>query len=131
MASGQVITIGLPARFQLLQSNLRFKLLDLPQDFQTLVQTYYKRKCRGCGKQPKESCVCLQCGEVVCFLRDCCKNLPGMKQSEGELSYHARMCEGGNAIYLSTSTGAIILIEEERSSQRASPYINKFGETFS
>jgi hypothetical protein len=54
-----------------------------------------------------------------------------MKPSEGELSYHARMCEGGNAIYLSTSTGAIILIEEERSCQRPSPYVNKFGETFS
>jgi hypothetical protein len=54
-----------------------------------------------------------------------------MKPSEGELSYHTRICEGGNAIYLSTSTGAIILIEEGRSSQRPSPYANKFGEAFS
>ena len=54
-----------------------------------------------------------------------------MKPLEGELSYHARTCEGGNAIFLSTSNGAIILVEEERSSQRPSPYVNKFGETFS
>jgi len=54
-----------------------------------------------------------------------------MKPSEGELSYHARTCEGGTAIYLCTSNGKIIMVENERSSQRPSPYVNKFGDTFS
>lgn len=54
-----------------------------------------------------------------------------MKINEGELSYHARTCEGGSALYLCTTNGKIILVEDERSSQRPSPYINKFGETFS
>jgi hypothetical protein len=53
-----------------------------------------------------------------------------MKPLEGELSHHARTCEGGSSIYLSVSNGAIIIVEEERSSQRASPYTNKFGEAF-
>jgi len=54
-----------------------------------------------------------------------------MKPNEGELSFHARTCEGGNCIFLSSSSGALILVEDERSSQRPSPYVNKFGETFS
>ncbi len=53
-----------------------------------------------------------------------------MKAQEGELSFHARTCEGGSALYLSTSSGIVLLVEEERSSQRPSPYVNKFGDHF-
>lgn len=34
-------------------------------------------------------------------------------------------------MYLCTSNGKIYLVEDERSSHRQSPYMNKFGETFS
>ena len=54
-----------------------------------------------------------------------------MKAQEGELSFHTRTCEGGNSLFLCTTDGKIIILENERSSQRASPYVNKFGETFS
>ncbi len=54
-----------------------------------------------------------------------------MKPNEGELTYHARTCEGGASIYLSTTNGKVILIEDERSCQKQSPYVNKFGECFS
>ncbi len=53
-----------------------------------------------------------------------------MKAAEGELSFHSRTCEGGTGLYLSTTDGKVILIEEERACQRQSPYVNKFGETF-
>ena len=53
-----------------------------------------------------------------------------MKSHEGELSFHTRICEGGSAIFLCTTNGKIILLEGERASQRQSPYMNKFGETF-
>ena len=54
-----------------------------------------------------------------------------MKGGEGELSFHSRRCEGGKCLYLQTSNGKIILLDDDKSSQRASPYVNKFGETFS
>lgn len=128
-----VISLEMPARFKLLGGLRPFRLQELPSDFQTLVQTYYKRKCRNCKKQPKESAICLLCGDIVCFMQKCCSNgvLKGMKSQEGELSFHTRTCEGGNAIFLCTTNGKIILVDEERSSQRPSPYVNKFGETFS
>jgi hypothetical protein len=122
----------MPAHFRLLQPNLKFRLTQLPNDFQSMVQTYYKRKCRNCNTQPKEMCVCLLCGEIVCFLQKCCMgSIPMMKAHEGELSFHTRMCEGNSAIFICTTKAQIILVEEERSCQKPSPYVNKFGETFS
>lgn len=54
-----------------------------------------------------------------------------MKPNEGELSFHARTCEGGSSIFISTSNGEIVLVEDGRTSKRNSPYMNKFGETYS
>ena len=93
-----------------------FKLIDLPKDFQRLVKEYYVKQCRGCKKQLQRSAICLLCGEIVCYNLEnkvkCCQNRKGMRKieiggfmsmheaNEGELSYHARMFEGGKAIYL-------------------------------
>ena len=130
LASKTPVTIPLPTQLALIEP-ARFHLEPLPSDFQTLVQTYYKRKCLNCKKQPKESSVCLLCGRIVCFLQKCCLDLPGQKAGEGELTYHARTCEGGQGLYLCTTNGKIIMVDAEKSCQRASPYVNKFGETFS
>jgi hypothetical protein len=54
-----------------------------------------------------------------------------MKNGEGELSFHARTCEGGSTLFLCTTNGKVILVDQERSSQRTSPYVNRFGEPFS
>jgi hypothetical protein len=53
-----------------------------------------------------------------------------MKNLEGECSFHARTCESDEAMFIQTSNGKIIIIENERSCPRTSPYMNKFGETF-
>ena len=58
-------------------------------------------------------------------------HLPGMRDGEGELTFHTRTCEGGVSMFLNTSNGKIVCIEGDRSSQKNSPYINKFGETYS
>jgi len=58
-------------------------------------------------------------------------SIPMMKPHEGELSFHTRMCEGNSAIFICTTKAEIILVEEERSCKKPSPYVNKFGETFS
>lgn len=49
---------------------------------------------------------------------------------EGELSYHARMEEGGSSIFIIPSTGEIILIDQGRIMRNDGFYRNKFGEVF-
>ena len=77
---------------KLLDTYFTFKLAEIPTDFQGLVQEYYKRQCLNCKTQPKESAVCLLCGEICCFLQRCCQSLK--ENGEGELSMHTRTCEG-------------------------------------
>lgn len=50
---------------------------------------------------------------------------------EGELSWHARHCEGGNAIFLIPQSATIFMIDQGRIIRGESPYRNALGETFS
>jgi len=75
--------------------------------------------------------ICLLCGDTLCWVSsNCCKNLPGMRPEEGELTFHTRVNEGGQCLFLSTSSGGIYLIDEDRSAPKNSPYMNRYGETF-
>jgi hypothetical protein len=74
--------------------------------------------------------ICLLCGDALCWLSQCCKNLPDQREREGELTYHTRLAEGGTCLFISTNTGDIVLIDGDRSSHKQSPYMNKFGESF-
>ena len=78
----------------------------------------------------KENVICLLCGDAACYLQKCCNALPGMRDREGELTYHTRLYEGGISLYISTSSGDIIMIDGDRSASKPSPYMNKFGESF-
>jgi hypothetical protein len=87
------------------------------------------------------------CGEVVCLVRknDCCKNLPGIRiiprigkygvtsqeYHEGELSYHARVVEGGTSIFIVPSTAEMYLIDAGRIQKYLSLYRNNLGEVYS
>lgn len=55
----------------------------------------------------------------------------GEVESEGEMSYHARHCEGGNSIFLVPQSATIYLIDQGRILRGESPYRNALGETFS
>ena len=50
---------------------------------------------------------------------------------EGEMSYHARYCEGGNAIFLVPQSATIFMVDQGRILRGESPYRNSLGETFS
>ena len=49
---------------------------------------------------------------------------------EGELSYHARVVEGGNAPFIVPTTGEIYLVDQGRISKKESFYRNSLGEVF-
>ena len=134
----------MPKILHLLYPNFTFNFVDLPRDFLALTKMYYDRQCRNCHQQLQNNAICLLCGEVVCYApRDnCCRKLPGMlrtqhyhgllaeESGEGELSYHARMFEGGCSIFLIPQTAQIYLIDAGRASYGDSPYRNTLGETF-
>jgi len=52
-------------------------------------------------------------------------------ETEGELSYHARYCEGGNSIFLVPQNAEIFMIDQGRILRGDSPYRNALGEAFS
>ena len=76
--------------------------------------------------------MCLLCGTIVCMERKngCCEHLPGMKMNEGELSYHARVVEGGCSAYIIPSTAEIFLVDDGRSCLAESFYRNSLGEEY-
>lgn len=49
--------------------------------------------------------------------------------SEGELSYHARVCEGGHSIFLITGDSSFVLVDDGKIAHIPSCYKNQFGET--
>jgi hypothetical protein len=101
--------------------------------------------CKNCNQQVAINAICLVCGDAVCLERkeDCCTDLEGIHNLvaqneeelqeylyEGELSYHARMCEGGAAIFVSPSSAEVFLVDEGRAVTRESFYRNKLGESY-
>ena len=148
---GDEDVIGMPVNLHLLTTYFTFNFVELPGDFQSLVKQYYTRQCRGCRMQLQESAICLLCGEIVCLSnsRKCCGDRPGIKklvrrnengmgifggsvlEAEGEMSYHSRVCEGGNSIFLCPQNAQIFMIDQGRIVKGESPYRNALGETFS
>ncbi|CDW74007.1 zinc finger family protein [Stylonychia lemnae] len=124
-------SVEMPNQLKLLDTYYTFKFFKTPTDLQGVIQEYYKKVCKNCNTQPKDMSVCLLCGEIACFTLKCCQNLPGMRNKEGELTFHTRTCEGGVSLFLQCSDGKLVLIEGDRSCQKSSPYINKFGESYS
>ncbi|CDW91208.1 zinc finger family protein [Stylonychia lemnae] len=130
--SKQQSKISLIPQIQLLMTKeYQFNFIYLPEEFQQMILKFYKQMCRWCKTTPKQSVICLLCGELLCFVQDCCMDIDNKKDDEGELTFHARQCEGGQGIFLDNQTGVIFLIEKKRNSEKSSIYLNKFGEHYS
>lgn len=126
-------SIKMPANLLLMTPYFEFNFVDIPMSFLSLQTAYYKRKCAYCHQEKQDSATCLLCGKTMCWfkVRDGqCKDHweQDEKNREGLLSYHARLHEGGGAIYLQTSTGAIVMIQNGTSAKFDTPYRNKYGE---
>eukprot|EP00347_Sterkiella_histriomuscorum_P017347 403349733 len=118
--------LSIPISLLMLTNNLKFQLIDLPEDYQQFIVKYYKSKCETCNTQiSNKDCLCLLCGKVFCMMEACCK-LDG----KGELSYHSERHEGGVGIFMRIQSGEMILIHEGRSRIKPSLYTNQYGEHF-
>lgn len=49
------------------------RLLQLPENYNTIFQYYHRKTCTVCTKVPKDPAVCLVCGTFVCLKGLCCK----------------------------------------------------------
>ena len=55
---------------------------------------------------------------------------PMRMASEGEMSYHARHCEGGTSVFILPTTGEVFLVNEGRICRYDSFYRNNLGEVY-
>ena len=115
----------------LLTSNKTFKFIDLPKNALDLNMKYGNIPCPNCNKKVQYAILCLVCGEKLCYMKNCCKNL-GKNKNEFEYMYHTKICLNGEGIYLQLFNGEI-LASINRIYVKipgSALYLNKHGEKF-
>jgi len=119
----------LPSSLLLVNINTKFSLIELPKTLLGIT-TEYHCKCLNCKTFPLYSVICLLCGEMLCYMNDCCNNIKvGNKTYSYEYQYHANECGQGTSCFMLTHNGGIIYgIKDQFFSILDSPYINNYGE---
>ena len=101
----------------------RPSLLLLPQTYDKLFLYYQGKTCKSCCRVPKEPCLCLICGTLVCMKENCCRVNASL-----EAVAHSESCGAGTAIYLAVNSSTIIVIRGKRACVWGSLYLDDFGE---
>ncbi|XP_009707870.1 PREDICTED: E3 ubiquitin-protein ligase UBR3-like, partial [Cariama cristata] len=99
------------------------RLLQLPENYNTIFQYYHRKTCTVCTKVPKDPAVCLVCGTFVCLKGLCCK-----QQSYCECVLHSQNCGAGTGIFLLINASVIIIIRGHRFCLWGSVYLDAHGE---
>lgn len=130
--------LEMPENLLLLTPYFSFQLFQIPDNFMHLQTIFYKKPCDYCKKEVLDTATCLLTGKTLCWFKlksgrseiEQCKVgiLNGQNLSEGLCSWHAKVMEGGNSVFLQTSTGLIHAINNGSSAILDSPYRNRFGE---
>ncbi|RWS04809.1 E3 ubiquitin-protein ligase UBR3-like protein [Dinothrombium tinctorium] len=124
--SSFVTKATISARKLLRDKPLRWRrpaLLRLPKTYDQLFLYYNCRSCKNCNKVPKEPCICLVCGTLVCMRESCCRTHNSL-----EACVHAEACGAGTAIYLAVNSSTIIVIRGKRACVWGSVYLDAYGE---
>ncbi|XP_053554395.1 LOW QUALITY PROTEIN: E3 ubiquitin-protein ligase UBR3 [Bombina bombina] len=99
------------------------RLLQLPENYNTIFQYYHRKCCTVCTKVPKDPALCLVCGTFVCLKGLCCK-----QQSYCECVLHSQNCGAGTGIFLLINASVIIIIRGHRFCLWGSVYLDAHGE---
>ncbi|XP_069472278.1 E3 ubiquitin-protein ligase UBR3 isoform X2 [Ambystoma mexicanum] len=99
------------------------RLLQLPENYNTIFQYYHRKSCTVCLKIPKDPALCLVCGTFVCLKGLCCK-----QQSYCECVLHSQNCGAGTGIFLLINASVIIIIRGHRFCLWGSVYLDAHGE---
>ncbi|KAI1295762.1 E3 ubiquitin-protein ligase UBR3 [Halotydeus destructor] len=100
-------------------------LLRLPHTYDQLFLFYHSLKCSKCNRTPKEPCVCLVCGTLVCMREQCCRSSSSQTL---EAVSHSEVCGAGTTIYLAINSSTIIVIRGKRACVWGSVYLDSYGE---
>lgn len=99
------------------------RLLQLPDNYNTIFQYYHRKSCSSCGKTPKDPALCLVCGAFVCLKGHCCK-----QQGVCECVLHSQHCGAATGIFLLINASVIIIIRGHRFCLWGSVYLDAHGE---
>ncbi|XP_076858862.1 E3 ubiquitin-protein ligase ubr3 isoform X3 [Brachyhypopomus gauderio] len=99
------------------------RLLQLPDNYNTIFQYYHRKTCSACGKTPKDPALCLVCGAFVCLKGLCCK-----QQGLCECVLHSQHCGAATGIFLLINASVIIIIRGHRFCLWGSVYLDAHGE---
>ncbi|KAM0953533.1 putative carboxypeptidase U transcription factor interactor and regulator Znf-B family [Dioscorea sansibarensis] len=98
-----------------------FKLMQLPQIYQDLLQRYVKLQCCHCKSIPDEPALCLLCGKLCSpSWKYCCR--------ESRCLEHAMTCGAGIGVFLLVRKTTILLQRSVRLAFWPSPYLDAYGE---
>lgn len=101
----------------------------LPAQLLELVQNVYKKPCKQCGTVPKEPCVCLVCGAVICAGSESCGAIPTVSESKvGSCGRHARACGADQGLFLAPYWGRVVAISGSMLGIWEYPYVDAYGE---
>jgi hypothetical protein len=113
----------------LLTNDLYNGFISLPHTLLDLSQTYHRLECPNCKTCPIYAILCLSCGEKICYMDICCKNL-GKKKNMYEYIYHNKICGGGEGVYLHIYNGEISYsLLNYFVPTKLNLYQNRFGES--
>jgi Proteolysis_6 C-terminal len=128
------------------------RLISLPRSYDRLLANLTRAKCGACGANKMEDpALCLLCGELLCAGSACCKTSQHLyssihpftstssaadpfdgtntkSNSAGEVTRHARECNGGVIAALLLNTSQVLLVRQEYAAYFASPYLDAHGE---
>ncbi|XP_041933133.1 E3 ubiquitin-protein ligase ubr3 isoform X1 [Alosa sapidissima] len=99
------------------------RLLQLPENYNTIFQYYHRKACTSCNKVPKDPALCLVCGAFVCLKGLCCK-----QQGICECVLHSQHCGAATGIFLLINASVIIIIRGHRFCLWGSVYLDAHGE---
>ncbi|XP_030642259.1 E3 ubiquitin-protein ligase ubr3 [Chanos chanos] len=99
------------------------RLLQLPDNYNTIFQYYHRKACSTCNKVPKDPALCLVCGAFVCLKGLCCK-----QQGVCECVLHSQHCGAATGIFLLINASVIIIIRGHRFCLWGSVYLDAHGE---
>ena len=112
----------------LINNNLNFHFISIPQNMLDLSTKYYKIICNHCKTSPIYNLLCLTCGEKICYMENCCKNY-GKKKNIYEYVWHNKICGNGDGVFLHLHSGEIsFAFLGNFVNSKVSIYLNKYGE---
>ena len=115
---------GLSPYLLMVDHEVVFSFINLPDNYLDLSTTYIEKKCQMCNNytQKGKRCVCLICGVVLCST-SCTTKIT----RPGNLNQHSGRYHAGGCVFLNIDTGETYLIKTPKNVEYHLLYVDKYG----